>query len=74
MHNVSDYADKATIDDCIRSFGMVYPEFRGYPIGVSQDRTCLIFRCDFPDGTFWFRVTGNSVSSAYGSPEAADMA
>ena len=72
MHDVNDYADGDTIANCRRSFARVYPEFAGVPIGVSQDWTCLVFRCDFPDGTFWFRVTENSVSGAYGSPEDAD--
>ena len=43
-------------------------------LGASQDKTCLIIQSDMPDGTFYFRVTENSVSSAYKSKEDADRA
>lgn len=67
-----DFVDDYVLDRCKKQFSSVYPEFRGYPIGASSDKTCLIFSCSFPDGQFYFRVDERSVSSAYDSKEDAD--
>lgn len=67
-----DYIDEYVMEECKKQFNRIYPEFRGHPIGASQDRTSVIFECEFPDGTFFFRVTEDSVSSAYKSAEDAD--
>lgn len=67
-----DYADEYFIEACTKRIKSIYPEFRPYFLGVSKDKTCLITAVDFPDGTFFFRVSENSVSSAYNSVEDAD--
>ena len=67
-----DYVDENTIESAKKSFLRIYPEFRPIPMGVSQDRTMIIFRCDFPDGTFYFRVDDRTVSQSYNSLEDAD--
>lgn len=69
-----DYLDESVIDEAKKQFLRVYPEFRPIPIGASQDREAVIIQCHFPDGTFYFRVTYNSVSNSYDSKEAADRA
>lgn len=67
-----DYVDETIIEECKKSFKRVYPEFRPYFLGVNKDKTCLIATVDFPDGTFFFRVSEKSVSAAYNSVEDAD--
>lgn len=67
-----DYIDETIVDACKKSFRKIYPEFMPIVLGASQDKTCLIIECDMPDGTFYFRVTENSVSAAYKSKEDAD--
>ena len=67
-----DYVDETIIEACKKSFARVYPEFRPIMLGVSRDKTCLIAECEFPDGTFYFRVSQNSVSSSYNTKEDAD--
>lgn len=69
-----DYVDETIIEECKKSFKRVYPEFRPYLLGASRDRTCIIVECEMPDGTFYFRVTENSVSSSYNTAEDADRA
>lgn len=67
-----DFVDEYTIDGCKEQLKRVYPEFRSRLLGVSKDKTSLIAEIEFPDGTFYFRVTENSVSRAYKSREDAD--
>lgn len=69
-----DYVDETIIEECKKSFKRVYPEFRPYLLGASRDRTCIIVECEMPDGTFYFRVTENFVSSSYNTAEDADRA
>lgn len=71
MYNL-DCVDETIVEACKKSFARVYPEFRPIILGVSQDKTCLIVECEFPDGTFYFRVSENSVSSSYNTAEDAD--
>jgi len=66
------YADKSIIAKYRKCFAKIYPEFTPVFLGISQDKTCLIAETDFPDGKFYFRVSENSVSSAYKSKEKAD--
>lgn len=66
-----DFIDDSLIADCKEQFKSIYgmiPEI----IGAAADKTCVIAKCSFPDGDFYFRVTENSVSEAYLSPEEAD--
>jgi hypothetical protein len=74
MWDLEQYVDESIIEACKKSFARVYPEFRPYLLGASQDRTCIIVECEMPDGTFYFRVTENSVSSSYNTAEDADRA
>lgn len=67
-----DYVDEYTVESCRKQFLRVYPEFRPYFIGCSQDKQALIAEVYFPDGTFYFRVTERSVSAAYKNKEDAD--
>lgn len=67
-----EYIDESIIEASKKSFRRVYPEFTPIPLGASQDRCYVLIQCDFPDGTFYFRVNENSVSSAYKSLEDAD--
>jgi len=67
-----DYMDEYVLEECKKSFKKIYPEFISRPLGVSQDKMSVIFECDFPDGTFYFRVTENSVSHSYRIKEDAD--
>ncbi len=67
-----EYLDESIVEECKKSFRHVYPEFTPIVLGASQDRCHVIIQCDFPDGTFYFRVTSNSVSHAYKSMEDAD--
>lgn len=69
-----DYVDETIIEECKKSFKSVYPEFIPYVLGASRDRTCIIVECEMLDGTFYFRVTENSVSSSYNTAEDADRA
>lgn len=69
---IKDYADETVVDKCRKSFLRVYPEFKPVFLGVSQDKTCLIAKVNFPDGTFYFRISESSVSSAYRTIEEAD--
>mgnify|MGYP000641551136 CR=1 FL=1 len=67
-----DYIDEDTIEECKKSFSKVYPEFKPLILGVTRDKQHVVVECEFPDGTFWFRVTENTVSNAYKSKEDAD--
>lgn len=67
-----EYADEHAIMEAKKAFARVYPEFRAYPIGISQDKRSIIMECEFPDGTFWFKVDEYTVSHAYNSKDAAD--
>ena len=69
-----DYIDESVEEACKKQFRSVYPEFRPYFLGVSQDKTSLITEVEFPDGTFYFRVTEDSVSYSYKTAEDADRA
>ena len=69
-----DYVDETLIESCRKQFHRVYPEFQSHFLGASNDKQALIAKCFFPDGVFYFRVTGNSVSSAYETAQDADLA
>lgn len=71
MYNL-DYLDENVAEECKRSFKRIYPEFRSSICGVSKDKSCVIMKCEFPDGTFYFRVTSDSVSASYNTLEDAD--
>lgn len=61
------------IAECKRYFRSRYLEYRNVVIrGVSQDRTALIAEVEFFNGTFYFRLTSDSVSQAYHSLDDAD--
>lgn len=72
MWDLNDYVDEYTIEECKKQFLRVYPEFKPHFLGASQDKKSLIAECEFPDGTFYFRVDEHSVSSAYKTMEEAD--
>lgn len=55
--------------DIITEFKRVYPEF--YPSIIETTENAGIVETDFPDGTFYFIVTKNSVSASYNSLESA---
>lgn len=67
-----EYLDESIIDECKKSFRRVYPEFTPIVLGASKDRRSVIIQCDFPDGTYYFRVDERSVSSGYKSLDDAD--
>lgn len=67
-----DNVDETLVESCKRQFHKIYPEFSSHILGATNDRQALIVECFFPDGTFYFRVTENSVSPAYNSLEDAD--
>lgn len=67
-----EYLDESVIDECKKSFRKIYPEFTPIVLGACQDRCNVLIQCDFPDGTFYFRVNESSVSAAYRSLEDAD--
>lgn len=67
-----DYVDESVIDACRKQFLRVYPEFRPHFLGACKNKQALIVECEFPDGTFYFTVTENSISSAYNTKEDAD--
>ena len=67
-----DYLDEEYLAQCKKTFSRRYPEFKSTALGVSQDKTSVIMSCDFPDGTFYFRVDLSSISSAYNTKEDAD--
>jgi len=69
-----EYVDESMLDASRKQFTRVYPGFRARPLGASQDRKAVIIECEFPDGTYYFRVTEDSVSHAYTSQDAADRA
>lgn len=69
-----DYVDESVIENGRKLFNRVYPEFYANILGVSRDKSALIIECEFPDGTFYFRVDDNTVSHAYKSKEDADKA
>lgn len=70
-NNVHDYIDPDEITACRKQFKDVYGVYPSI-IGVSADKTCLIAKCDFPDGVFYFRVSENSVSEAFRTMREAD--
>ncbi len=72
MWNLEEYVDETIVNKCEKMFLRVYPEFEPIFLGASQDKTCLIAKVNFPDGIFYFRVSDNSVSSAYKTKEDAD--
>lgn len=72
MWDLEQYVDEIIVDKCEKSFLRVYPEFKPIFLGASQDKTCLITKVDFSDGIFYFRVSEDSVSSAYRTKEEAD--
>lgn len=67
-----DIVDNDVIDSAKKSMKRIYPEFSSFPIGISKDKKNVIFKCLFPDGTFFFRVDESSVSSAYRTADDAD--
>lgn len=67
-----DYVDETLEEMCNAQIKRIYPEFRPHFLGASKDKTSLIAEIEFPDGTFYFRVTENSVSSAYKTVDEAD--
>ena len=67
-----NYADESFITNCLKQFKRIYPEFRSRVIGISQDKLYCIIECDFPDGTFYFRVDERTISSSYDTKEEAD--
>ena len=71
MYDLS-FIDEYVLEACKRTFSRIYPEFRYRVLGVTQDKQELIFECYFPDGTFYFRVNENSVSSSYNTRDEAD--
>lgn len=74
MWDLEQYIDESIVENCKKQFARVYPEFRPYFLGASQDKMSLIAEVDMPDGTFYFRVTEDSVSHSYNSAEDADRA
>lgn len=65
-----DFVDDEIIAACKKQFLSVYGE---YPdIIAAADKTCLIAKCNFPDGEFYFRVDENSVSEAFRTMKEAD--
>lgn len=67
-----DYVDEQLVEEAKKLFRRIYPELKPHVLGVSRDKTSIIIECEFPDGTFYFRVDDNSVSSSYNSMEDAD--
>lgn len=67
-----DYLDNTVVESCKKNFSRIYPEFKPIVLGVCSDKTSIIIQCDFPDGTFYFRVTENMVSHSYNTREDAD--
>ena len=60
-YNLNEY-----IAECKRQFRSLYPECQTCVIrGVSQDRTALIAEAEFSEGTFYFRLTPESISRSY---------
>lgn len=67
-----EFIDEIVIEQAKRQFLKVYPEYMPIVIGASQDKDHVIIKCHFPDGTFYFRVHYDSVSTAYRTLEDAD--
>ncbi len=67
-----EYLDESYIEQCEKMFRIIYREFKFRVIGASMDRMHVIIECEFPDGTFYFRVDENSVSQSYNTKEDAD--
>lgn len=67
-----EYIDESIVEECKKSFRRVYPEFTPIVLGASKDRCNVIIQCDFPDGTYYFRVDEKSVSTGYKSLDEAD--
>lgn len=67
-YNLDEYSA-----ECKRQFRSLYPECHSCVIrGVSQDRTALIAEAVFFEGTFYFRLTPESISQSYCSLYDAD--
>lgn len=66
-----------TKDDAIKQFRRIYPEleisafFEAFNPDKKGEASNFIVTADFPDGTFYFIVTENSVSSSYNTREDA---
>ncbi len=61
--------NKIDKNTAIKMFNRIYPEFRGIIVAETNDG--VIIEADFPDGTFYFKVTENMVSSSYNTLEDA---
>lgn len=69
----TDYVDEYVAEECKRNFRVIYPESQNCIIlGVSQDKMTLLAEVEFSDGTFYFRLTPESISQAYRSLDDAD--
>ena len=66
-----NYIDENIIEEAEAQFKKIYPEFFSHAIGCSDDKRYVIIQCEFPDGTFWFKVSGNIISRAYSSKDEA---
>lgn len=71
--DLNQYISESILESCRKQCLRVYPEYPAHFLGVSQDKESLIAEITFPDGTFYFRVTENSVSSAYNTLDEADQ-
>ena len=65
IKDISNYVDEDLIADSMLMMQKIYPEYHSYLVDITNNRQYLVYACDFPDGTFYFRVNENSVSSAY---------
>ena len=66
-----EYLDETIMEEAKKQFDRVYPEFPCEVLGANNNRDAVVVKCNFPDGTFYFKVTNNSVSHAYDTLEKA---
>lgn len=56
-------------EEAMRLYKRIYPDFPGYI--VAQTKASYIFETEFPDGTFYFRVSDSIISRSYNTLEDA---
>ena len=71
MHSI-EYADDDYLENCKQMFAMVYPATAPRFVGIAQDKTSLIAECVSNEGTYYYRVTDDSVSRSFNNLEDAD--